>query len=52
LPSYIPDGTALPPDSSQDEDLIDQIENLFGQLTWNGQVRCALRLRKMAFGDS
>ena len=52
LPSYIPEGAALPPDPSQDEDLIDQIENLFGQLTRNGQVRCALRLRKMAFGDS
>jgi hypothetical protein len=34
LPSYKPPLTeALPPDPSQDEDIIDQIENLFDQLT-------------------
>jgi hypothetical protein len=48
LPSYNPDATALPPDPMQDEDLIDQIVNLFAQLTRNGQVRCALELRKLA----
>ena len=51
LPSYRPLQTE-PPDPSQDEDIIDQIENLFVQLTRNGQTRCAIRLRKMAFGDS
>jgi hypothetical protein len=52
LPSHVPGDEKLPPDPMQDEDIIDQIENLFEQLTRDGQVRCALRLRKMAFGDT
>jgi len=52
MPSYMPDDDKAPAgDPSADADLIDQIITLFGQLTGDGQVRCALELRKMAFGD-
>jgi len=46
LPSYTPDA---PPrdDPSADGDLIDQIINLFEQLTRSGRVRCAVQLRKI-----
>jgi len=46
LPSYMPDA---PPrdDPSADGDLIDQIINLFEQLTRSGRVRCAVQLRKI-----
>jgi hypothetical protein len=53
LPSYIPDDDERPAgDPNADADLIDQIITLFDQLTGDGQVRCALQLRKMAFGDA
>jgi hypothetical protein len=52
LPRYIPDDDKAPAgDPNADADLIDQIITLFDQLTGDGQVRCALQLRKMAFGD-
>ena len=44
-PSYVPD--AAGDDPSADGDLIDQIVDLFEQLTRNGRVKCALRLQKV-----
>jgi hypothetical protein len=49
LPSYIPPHQDEP---NQDADLIDQIENLFMQLTRQGQARCGVRLRQIIMGDA
>jgi hypothetical protein len=48
LPSYAPLDQDEP---NQDADLIDQIEDLFRQLTRQGQARCAVRLRKIITGE-
>jgi hypothetical protein len=49
LPSYIP---AYQDEPNQDEDLIDQIETLFRQLTRQGQSRCGVLLDRIVRGEA
>jgi hypothetical protein len=52
LPSYRPpQAEAQQDDPSQDEDIIDQIINLFEQLSRSGRVRCAVQLREIWEGE-